>query len=73
MLRLFVSGRTELKPVRGSISLDGLLRGVDPIPQDLKVARSRKARCHRHQNRRVRNRLFQGKSEATLNMWVVGG
>jgi hypothetical protein len=73
MLSLNVSGRTELQLVRGSISLDCLLRGVGRIPQDLKVAGGRKARCRRHQSRRVQSRMSQGESEAMLNMWAVGG
>lgn len=51
MLSLSVSGRTELKLVWGSISLDVLLRGVDRISQDLKAAGGRKVCCLRHQSR----------------------
>jgi hypothetical protein len=48
MLDLNISGRTELRPGCRLILLDAILRGVNWIPQYLKVAGGREVRRRSH-------------------------
>jgi hypothetical protein len=74
-LNLSVSGRTELRLLQESISLNALLGSVDRIPQDLEMAGGRNFRCCCHRCRWIKSEVSQGTRGATwmqVNCWWIG-